>query len=188
MLRAILALGDIPSFAALAKKLREKCFRYFLTASVVSTLSFSAQIVSADAFSAAQRELEAVMETCYPDIDAESQIVPEFSIDGVFSTISIGLNDKTNAYVINPQYLVYGDKNARLCGTRGCDISIFAGEHRFVYTGWQPEEIIYENNNLILLVQSSWACGMLINASRCFSILSWDDVVNNFVHHHGNLQ
>lgn len=163
--------------------MHEKYPRYFLIASVISTLSFSAEIVRADAFSAAQRQLEAVMETCYPDINAESLIVPEISIDGVFSTISIGLNGKTNAYVINPQYLVCGDKNARLCGTRGCDISIFAGEHRFEYTGWQPEEIIYENINLILLVQSGWACGMLVNAARCFSVLSWDDVVNNFVHH-----
>ena len=66
-----------------------------MTLSLFAALFFSAEIVSADALSAAQRELEAVMETCYPDIDAESLIVPEISIDGVFSTISIGLNGKT---------------------------------------------------------------------------------------------
>ena len=157
-----------------------------MTLSLFAALFFSAEIVSADALSAAQRELEAVIETCYPDIDAESLTVPEISVDGVLSTMSIGLNGKTNAYVLNPQYLLCGDKSAGLCGTRGCDISIFAGEHRFVYTGWQPEKVNYGDHNLILLTQSGWACGMPNNASRCFSILSWDDVVNNFDHHRGD--
>jgi hypothetical protein len=154
--------------------------------SLYAALSLTADIVSADAFSSAQQALEAVMETCYPEIDAESLKVPEISIDGVFSTMSIGLNGNMNAYVINPQYLACGDKSAELCGTRGCDISIFAGEHRFVYIGWQPEQVLYGDSNLILLPQSGWACGMQINASRCFSILSWDDIENKFIYHLGN--
>lgn len=166
--------------------MRGKYTRFLILSSCFATLSFSAGIVSADALSAAQRKLEEVIETCYPGVDAESLAVPEISIGGVFSTLSIGLNGRTTAYVINPQYLLCGGKTAGLCGTRGCDISIFAGEHRFLYTGWQPENLIYRENNLILLIQSGWACGMQINASRCFSILAWDDIVNNFVYNHGN--
>lgn len=156
--------------------------------SLYVALTFSAEIASADAYSSAQQALQAVTATCYPEIDAESLIVPRISIDGVLSTMSIGLNGKTNTYVINPEYLACGGKSAGLCGTRGCDISIFAGEHQFVYTGWQPEQILYGDSNLILIPQSGWACGMRINASRCFSILSWDEMEDKFVYHSGNPQ
>jgi hypothetical protein len=167
---------------------RKKYPIYFMIVSLYAALSVSAETVTADAYSSAQQALEVVMATCYPEIDAESLIVPEISIDGVFSIMSIGLNGKTNAYVINPEYLACGGKSAGLCGTRGCDISIFAGEKKILYTGWQPEHILYGDSNLILLPQSGWACGMRSNASRCFSILSWDDMENKFVYHPGNPQ
>jgi hypothetical protein len=151
--------------------------------SFFATLAFSAEIVGADAFSAAQKALEAVKENCYPDINAESLKIPEISTDGVLSSISIGVNGATNAYVINPQYLMCGDKVAELCGSRGCPISIFAGEQSFEYVGWQSANVMYGNTVLMLLLQQGWACGHLANGETCYSILSWDDQVENFVHH-----
>jgi hypothetical protein len=157
----------------------------FVIAFYSAVFSFAAEVVNADAFAAAHQELESVKSSCYPDVDAESVVAPEIFVSGVLSEIFVGLNGKTTAYVINPQYLVCGGKSAGLCGTRGCNISIFAGQDKFVYTGWHPEIVIYGNSNLVLLPQSGWACGMLVNSSPCFSVLSWDDVVQKFVYRFG---
>ena len=155
----------------------------------VIVLTFMAHIADAqtfeiktDAFTAAQQHLEAVKSSCYPDVDAESLIVPEISMDGVLSEISIGFKGNTTAYVINPQNLFCGEENAGLCGSGGCRISIFAGEYKFLYTGWQPEIVIYRDNNLILLPQSGWACHRSVNTSPCFSVVSWDDTIKKFVY------
>jgi hypothetical protein len=157
----------------------------------VTALNFSAHLAGAqtfeiktDAFTAAQQHLEAVKSSCYPNVDVESLIVPEFSMDGVLSEISIGLRGNTTAYVINPQNLVCGEENAGLCGFRGCSISIFAGEYKFLYTGWRPEIVSYRGNNLILLPQSGWACHRSRNTSPCFSIVSWDDTKETFVYNY----
>lgn len=141
-----------------------------------------AQISNADAFIAAQKELETLKSNCYPDIDTESVAAPEISIEGVLSEILIGHKGNTTAYVINPQNLVCDGKSAGLCGTRGCEISIFAEDYKFVYTGWQPEIVIYEDIHLILLTQSGWACGTQVNAVPCFSVVSWDDDGKGFVY------
>jgi hypothetical protein len=155
----------------------------------VIVLTFMAHIADAqtfeiktDAFTAAQQHLEAVKSSCYRNVDEESLIVPEVSMDGVLSELSIGLRGNTTAYVINPQNLVCDEENAGLCGFEGCSISIFAGEYKFLYTGWRPEIVIYRGNNLILLPQSGWACHTSRNTSPCFSIVSWDDTKETFVY------
>ena len=154
----------------------------------VIVLTFMAQMANADAYNSAQRALENLKKNCYPDINAESLVVPQISIEAVFTKVIIGNNETTEAFIVNPEHLTCGGKSAGLCGSRGCDIEIFAGTERFSYIGWQPQVLSIDNSNFLLQPHQGWVCGQGPNSDPCFSVLFWSDFEKKFVYRYGNVE
>lgn len=154
----------------------------------VIVLTFMAQMANADAYSSAQRALENLKKNCYPDINAESLVVPQISIEAVFTKVLIGNNESTEAFIVNPESLTCGGESAGLCGSRGCDIEIFAGTERFSYIGWQPQVLSIDNSNFLLLPHQGWVCGQGPNSDPCFSVLFWSDFEKKFVYRYGDVE
>lgn len=136
--------------------------------------------VSADAFEDAQRALERLRQNCYPDIDAEHLVTPEILVDGVVVEVGIGADGGTRAYIVSPEHLACDGKSAGLCGSRGCQIRIFAEDDAFSYVGWSPEVFSFNENVFLLLPHSGWVCDEVPNSSPCFSVLFWNDASQKF--------
>jgi hypothetical protein len=69
-----------------------------------------------------------------------------------------------------------GDRDAQLCGTRGCDIIIEVEKKLYRFTGWTPTAIKVNGEAMLLVPHSGWMCDdALPNNAPCYTIAAWDE-------------
>jgi len=142
-------------------------------ASVLSLLILPTSVIAQTAF--IERIQTRYENVCYFTIDDKNK-PPELNLDDAFSYLTLGGEQEITATVFNPMFAKCGDRDAQLCGTRGCDIIIEVGQKSYQFTGWTPTAIKVNGEAMLLVPHSGWMCGdALPNNAPCYTIAAWDD-------------
>jgi hypothetical protein len=102
--------------------------------------------------------------------------IPDINLEDAFSYLTLGDEEEITATVFNPMLAKCGDKDAQLCGTRGCEIIIEVDKELYHFTGWTPKVIKVNGVAMMLLPHSGWMCDdALPNNAPCYTIATWDE-------------
>ena len=140
---------------------------------VLSLLSFPTSTIAQTAFiERIQADYENV---CNFTVDDKNQ-PPALNLEDAFSYLTLGGEQEITATVFNPMFAKCGDRDAQLCGTRGCDIIIEVEQKLYQFTGWTPTAIKVNGEAMLLVPHSGWMCGdALPNGAPCYTIAAWDE-------------
>ena len=99
----------------------------------------------------------------------------QLNLINAFSSLKLKGEHDITATVFNPLFVKCGERDAELCGTRGCDIVIEVNGKLYNFTGWTPEVITINNEAMLLVPHSGWMCGeTLPNSAPCYTLAVWD--------------
>jgi hypothetical protein len=118
-----------------------------------------------------QEKFENICE--YFDEHSENNL--ELHLDDAFTYLTLSAEHDITATVFNPLFVKCGERDAELCGTRGCDIVIEVKGKLYNFTGWTPEVITIDNEAMLLVPHSGWMCGATLpNSAPCYTLAVWD--------------